>query len=421
MATILPTGETTFFDGNGNPLAGGKVFFYIPDSTTFKDTYQDSDQNVVNTNPVILDSAGRAIIFGSGTYRQVVFDAIDNLIWDQVTAEPNTGNVSYGGTSTGSANAQIVSSGTFDGSDGSTLYFVAGFSNTGAMTLTVGDGSPIPVLKNSAGGPIALVAGDIVSGNIYSVSYSTSLASFLLLLSTPTSYTIADKATAEAGTDNTSLMSPLRTFQATNQARDTIASGTTTNLATLTSQTVTVTGTATITSFGTVTAGVRKDLFFSSSLTIRYSSDKIDTANSQDIAVTAGGNCSVLSLGGGKWVVYNYQQSALANSGFAPLYAARAWWNFSGSTTPPTLRTSGNVTSITDHQVGDYTVNFTTALSSANYGFALGVGDPGVGVGNVCIMNGADAPTPSSIRIITCIGGSSTRVDRPYITGCVFR
>ena len=53
-------------------------------------------------------------------------------------------------------------------------------------------------------------------------------------------------------------------------------------------------------------------------------------------------------------------------SGSAPLYAARAWVNFNGTGTVA-IRASGNVSSITDNGTGDYTVNFTTAMSDANY------------------------------------------------------
>jgi len=44
----------------------------------------------------------------------------------------------------------------------------------------------------------------------------------------------------------------------------------------------------------------------------------------------------------------------------------RAWVNFNGTGTVA-IRASFNVTSITDNGVGDYTVNFTNALTDANY------------------------------------------------------
>ena len=59
-------------------------------------------------------------------------------------------------------------------------------------------------------------------------------------------------------------------------------------------------------------------------------------------------------------------RDAFNATGSAPVYAARAWVNFNGTGTVA-IRSSGNVSSITDNGVGDYTVNFTTALPDANY------------------------------------------------------
>ena len=53
-------------------------------------------------------------------------------------------------------------------------------------------------------------------------------------------------------------------------------------------------------------------------------------------------------------------------SGTAPLYMCRVWVNFNGTGTVA-IRASGNVSSITDNGTGDYTLNFTTALSDGNY------------------------------------------------------
>lgn len=47
-------------------------------------------------------------------------------------------------------------------------------------------------------------------------------------------------------------------------------------------------------------------------------------------------------------------------------YGCRAWVNFNGTGTP-SIRASGNVSSITDNGVGDYTINFTTSMTDANY------------------------------------------------------
>lgn len=103
MASLLPNGKQTFVDTNGVPLAGGTVDFYIPSTTTRKDTYQDSRLTIANANPVTLDSAGRAVIFGSGAYRQIVKDSLGNTIWDQET----NGSGSGSGTVTDSVAAAL--------------------------------------------------------------------------------------------------------------------------------------------------------------------------------------------------------------------------------------------------------------------------------------------------------------------------
>lgn len=91
MATLLPNAKTQFLDQNGKPLVAGQVFFYIPNTSTKKDTYQDPAQTILNTNPVVLDMYGQAIIWGTGTFRQVVYDQFGNLIWDQITQDANSG------------------------------------------------------------------------------------------------------------------------------------------------------------------------------------------------------------------------------------------------------------------------------------------------------------------------------------------
>lgn len=102
-ASILPNAKTTFLDSNGHPLTAGQVFFYIPGTTTPKTTWQDAAETIPNTNPVILDGAGRALILGSGSYRQRVTDKNGNLIWDQVTSSAAGGG--GGGPTVGDGNA----------------------------------------------------------------------------------------------------------------------------------------------------------------------------------------------------------------------------------------------------------------------------------------------------------------------------
>jgi hypothetical protein len=53
---------------------------------------------------------------------------------------------------------------------------------------------------------------------------------------------------------------------------------------------------------------------------------------------------------------------------------AKAWVNFNGTTSPGTIRSSYNVSSVTRNSTGLYTINFTTPMSNANYASASHVG-----------------------------------------------
>lgn len=94
---LLPNAKQTFLDANGNPLAGGFVYFYVPGTTTLKATWSNPTETMLNTNPVVLDAAGRATIYGTGQYREVVKDSLGNTVWDQLTQAPGfiPTNISY--------------------------------------------------------------------------------------------------------------------------------------------------------------------------------------------------------------------------------------------------------------------------------------------------------------------------------------
>lgn len=73
--------------------------------------------------------------------------------------------------------------------------------------------------------------------------------------------------------------------------------------------------------------------------------------------------------GGAQCGEFDASGNFLMNSGYgsvAVAYGCRAWVNFNGTGTVA-IRTSGNVSSITDGGVGTYTVNFTTAMPDTNY------------------------------------------------------
>lgn len=50
-----------FFDNNGAPLSGGKIYTYEAGTTTPLASYTSSSGNTAHTNPIILNSAGRVL------------------------------------------------------------------------------------------------------------------------------------------------------------------------------------------------------------------------------------------------------------------------------------------------------------------------------------------------------------------------
>lgn len=116
IATLLPNGEQQFCDANGEPYAGGSVYFYVPGTQSPKLTWVDPYQLVPNTNPVELDAAGRAIIYGAGQYRQILYDVNGVLVWDQLTSDtlPGSGGGGGGGVSPFGPQEVIASATTTD-------------------------------------------------------------------------------------------------------------------------------------------------------------------------------------------------------------------------------------------------------------------------------------------------------------------
>ena len=79
-AQLLPPPRAVFYDGNGNPLSGGLVHTYVPGGTAPAETWQDSGETTPNAQPIVLDAAGSALIYGSGDYSFVVTDSSGNNI-----------------------------------------------------------------------------------------------------------------------------------------------------------------------------------------------------------------------------------------------------------------------------------------------------------------------------------------------------
>lgn len=146
QASLVPNGEQTFVDQNGAPYAAGKVYFYIPNTLTPKTTWSNSTETTPNSNPVVLDSAGRAVIYGSGVYRQVLKDLFGNTIWDQLTDAGSPGALVVNAVITVSTNVTSCS-GLFPVVNGSS----APITITMPSSPNVGDNCQFADVGNNAG------------------------------------------------------------------------------------------------------------------------------------------------------------------------------------------------------------------------------------------------------------------------------
>ncbi len=88
---LSPIGnDAPFLDSSGNPLSGGKLNWYVANSSTPQDTYTTSAGNVANANPVVLGTGGYPTVASAVveiwltagvSYKCVLTDSNGVVIW----------------------------------------------------------------------------------------------------------------------------------------------------------------------------------------------------------------------------------------------------------------------------------------------------------------------------------------------------
>lgn len=94
-ANISPLLKQRFFDENGDPLAGGKLYSYIAGSTTPLTTYTDESATEENTNPIILNANGECDMWLKDQYYKFILtDADDVEQWsvDRILGSSSSGD-----------------------------------------------------------------------------------------------------------------------------------------------------------------------------------------------------------------------------------------------------------------------------------------------------------------------------------------
>jgi hypothetical protein len=121
-AMLTPSPKVQFFDANGEPLVGGKLYTYAAGTSSPLATYTDYTGNTANANPVILDSRGEANVWlGPSRYKWALYTSTDTLIW----------TVDGIGTSFAAQSTAVVATG------GQTIVTVPEYGLGGYLLVTV--------------------------------------------------------------------------------------------------------------------------------------------------------------------------------------------------------------------------------------------------------------------------------------------
>jgi len=150
--------------------------------------------------------------------------------------------------------------------------------------------------------------------------------------------------------------------------------------------------------------------------------DTLNVGTPSDSTVTTAklGDGAVTSAKLGSNAVDTQVLSLLNASGSAPVFGCRAWVNFDGDESTPSIRASGNVSSITDNGTGDYAVNFTTAMQDANYCTQVSINQSSGSYLRVGSFKTSGTYSTSAVQII-CEENNAADVDRNKICVVVFR
>lgn len=164
-----------FFTDDGVPLNGGLIYTYAAGTTTPAVTYTSNTGAVANTNPIVLNSAGRTpydIWVDSGTYYKFVLKTSVGVTIGTYDNMPGVGDpdlvnnlITVTGTNTliGTAVIPYLSYVT-----GMELSFEAVATNTTAMTINV-DG--LGAKDITLDGTLAIPAGAVTNGRIINIVY----------------------------------------------------------------------------------------------------------------------------------------------------------------------------------------------------------------------------------------------------------
>ena len=172
--------KITFVDASGNPCAGCTLTSYIAGTTTALATYTNAAGSSQNTNPIVLDAAGGAVIWiGQTAYKFVLKDAGGGTIWtvDNVVSVTTLGCLGANAIDhgcTGATTSQGAATNIVDGNNikpatvqNANVNGVFTVTKYGAVGDCTGSGSNAACTNNHDAIQAAFDAAYAVGGSVY--------------------------------------------------------------------------------------------------------------------------------------------------------------------------------------------------------------------------------------------------------------
>lgn len=109
-ASLSPLPKLQFFDANGNPLVGGRLYTFAAGTTTPLDTYTDATGTIAASNPIVLNGRGECEVWlGGAPYKFRLETSAGVEVWtvDNVT-QANADQLQYTPAATSLLNGVVT-------------------------------------------------------------------------------------------------------------------------------------------------------------------------------------------------------------------------------------------------------------------------------------------------------------------------
>lgn len=419
MADLFWETGFQFCDNSGDPLNAGTLNIYDATTLNSRTVYQDAAEATPWTQPITLNSAGRAqssgnlapIYVPTGAWKFILKNSSGSVI---ATQDNIPGAVAVVSATYAAPRTTILTKAT------DYAVVLADLGKKIEVDASGGDRTITLIDAGSAtSGDWIIVQNVGASGAVILDGSGTQTINGALTQTLRFQYNWA--ILISDGSAWKGFLFP-EELSAVGQISIDVVSATTTAIGAVNSTTVRITGTVTITGFGTIKAGIGRWVQFAAALTLTHDATKLILPGAANIT-TAAGDCAYFeSEGSGNWRCFSYFRAseqpatqatttvrgvvelatnaetqsladtsrAITPSNVAALIAAQSDQETASSTalfvTPgrqqfhpsaakgwvkfsvaAAINASYNVTSITDNGAGDWTVVWATDFSSANY------------------------------------------------------